>query len=99
MGREAGGDEVDQFVVADAVGDHVGDDLLPEVLVRDADDGRLAHRRVVEQGVLHLARADPVAARLDQVGGGAADDAVRAVGLDGRDVARTEPAVGREGGG
>ena len=40
--------------------------------MRDADHGGLAHRRVGQQRVLDLAGADPVAAALDQVGGGAA---------------------------
>ena len=77
-----------------SVADHVGDDALPEVVVGHADDRDLGHARVVEQHRLDLAGPDPVAAALDQVVLGAADDPV----LAGRrrptaDVAGGEPAA------
>ena len=67
---------LDELLFGYAVGDHVRDDLLAQVSVRRADHRRLTNRGVREQRLLHLARADPVPAALDQVGGDAADDAV-----------------------
>jgi len=56
---------------------------------------------VGEQRGLHLARADPVAAGLDQIDGAPPDDPVVAVLGDDRGVTGAEPAVGgeRPGGG
>lgn len=78
---------------------HPGDDPLAKVRVGFAGDGGLADARVVQQGVLDLARADLVTAALDQVGGLAADDPYVPVGVEGGHVPGAEPAVGGERGG
>ena len=52
---------------APVVEDDEGADRLSEHLVRDADDRRLLDALDVEDGVLHLDRADLLAARLDDV--------------------------------
>src|SRR5262249_61818687 len=80
-------------------GDHVRDDLLPEVGVWPPHHCRLAHRWVGEQRVLDLAGADAVAAALDEVGARPADDTVYPGTVDRGDVAGTEPAVRRVRGG
>ena len=93
----AAGDVVDQLVAAGGSpsGDDPGDDALAQVVVGLAGDRGLARRRMLEQGALDLARADLVAAALDQVGRAAADDAHVAVGRAGGEVAGEEPAVAR----
>ena len=48
-------------------------DALAEIVVRLAEDGRLSYGRMLEQRALDLARADLVAAGLDQVGCAATD--------------------------
>ena len=61
----------------------------------DADDGRLGDLGVAHQLVLEFDRADPLAARLDQVLG-AVDEPDPATLVDRRDVAGAQPAVGGE---
>ena len=63
--------------------------------VGHADDGRLGDLRVGHQLVLELDRADPLAARLDDVLG-PVDQADVPVRVDGGDVAGPEPPVGGE---
>ena len=70
-----------------------GHDPLAEVVVGRGGHRRLAHRGMLEQRDLDLARADLVAAGLDQVGRAAADDPPVAVGRARADVAGEEPAV------
>ena len=62
--------------------------------MRAADDRGLADRRMEQQRILDLPRADPVATALDEVARSPADDPVPAVGADRRDVAGAEPPVG-----
>ena len=67
----------------------------PHFASGDRDHRGLLHRRVRHQQVLHVDRADPLAARLDQVLG-AVGDAHVAVRVDRRHVAGAQPAVGGE---
>src|SRR4249919_341970 len=95
--REARREEVAQLVggglLALAQYDD-GERPLRPLLVRNRDDGRLHHRRMAHERVLESHRRDPLAARLHEV-----LRAVlyldEAVGMDGHDVARPEPAVVR----
>ena len=77
----------------------VGDDdqqrALVPLRVRHADDRRLDHAGAADRGILEVDRANPFAARLDHILG-AVDDLHVAVGVDRRDVAGVEPAVGVE---
>src|SRR6185369_11138030 len=73
------------------------DNPLAEVVVRFAGDGRLRDAGVFEQRVFDLARADLVAAALDQVGRLAPDDLDVAVAVTRRHVAGAEPAVVERG--
>ncbi len=72
---------------------HEGHDGLAQVVVGHADHGRLLDRRVGQQGGLHLAGADSVAAALDQVGGLPAHDAIPAGRVHARHVTGSQPAV------
>ncbi len=72
--------------------DDRGQGALAPLLVGDGDDGRLGDVRVGHQRVLQLHRRDPLAAGLDDVLG-AVGEGQEAVGGDGADVARLEPAV------
>ena len=67
-------------------------DLLAQLGVRDAEDGRLAYGRMLVEHLLDLARIDVVAAADDQVLL-AVDDEEVAVLVDPCHVARDEPAV------
>ena len=71
----------------------------PRSVVGRAGHGRLEHARVLEQRDLDLARADLVAAGLDQVGRAAADDPPVAVRRARCEVAGEEPAVAQRLGG
>ena len=73
--------------------DHPSDDSFAEVLVSFAGHGGVSDRRMLAQRRLDLAGADLVAARLDQVGRAAADEADVTAGTAGRHVAGDEPAV------
>ena len=88
-------DVVDQHLRI-GVADDEGDDALAQVVVGHPDHRDLRDARVAEQHGLDLARADAVAAGLDQVDRLASDDAVHAVAVDHRDVAGAVPAVGVE---
>src|SRR4051794_691412 len=80
--REQAGGGVGELLLPGALValDHdPGHDPLTEVLVGLAGDRRLGDRGMLEQRVLDLARADLVAAALDQVGRAPADDADVAV--------------------
>jgi hypothetical protein len=94
--REQAGDVLAQLLRPrrDAFpGDDERHDPLAEVVVRDADDGHLAHRRVLQQRRLDLAGPHLVAAGLDEVGGAPPHDAHLASGGERGDVPRVEEAV------
>ena len=74
---------------------HAGERPLAPLRVGDRDHRRFRHRGVRHQQVLHVDRADPLAARLDQVLG-AVGDAHVAVRVERGDVAGAQPAVGGE---
>src|SRR5262249_52451199 len=80
------------------VADDVGNDNLPPFVVRAADDGDLAHARVLEQYLLDLARIDVGAAADDDVLGSVLERQI-AVGIKGADVPGMQPAVAQRGGG
>src|ERR1700733_5714012 len=69
------------------LGDHPRDDPLAEVVVWLRGPGPLGARRMLEQGPLDLAGADPVTARFDQVGALAPDELDRALRVAGGHVA------------
>src|SRR5262249_59047779 len=71
---------------------------LAPALVGDADDRDLGDRRVLAEDLLDLERRDLLAAALQDVDGGAAEQTDVAVGIERGDVAGAEPAVVGEGG-
>src|SRR5690606_22496375 len=69
-----------------------GDDVFAPLAVGDADHGDLGDGFVLRDGVFDLAGRELVAAHLQDVGGGAADDGDHAV-VNAHDVAGLEPAI------
>jgi len=75
---------------------HQQDGPLAPLEMRAPDDGRERHLGILVDQCLDLGRVDPLAARLDQILGAAGDDEI-ALGVDARQVAGGEPAVGIRG--
>ena len=75
--------------------DHRCPHILPQCAVRQGEDHRLGHRRVLQQDLFHLARRDLFAPAIDDFLDAPLDEKV-AVGVEAAQIARAEPSV-REG--